>query len=98
MRLVVPHGDAAPNNLRGGRFNGNRLFSRSLFGTALLVFFDRWPCLQVKAPVAQWIEYCPPKAGVAGSIPAGRAKISSMLYMAATTTIGRPTPSSPTTP
>src|SRR5436190_24144313 len=25
------------------------------------------------APVAQWIEYCPPKAGVAGSIPAGRA-------------------------
>lgn len=26
------------------------------------------------APVAQWIEYCPPKAGVAGSIPAGRAK------------------------
>jgi hypothetical protein len=28
------------------------------------------------APVAQWIEYCPPKAGVAGSIPAGRAKIS----------------------
>ena len=24
------------------------------------------------APVAQWIEYCPPKAGVAGSIPAGR--------------------------
>jgi hypothetical protein len=29
-----------------------------------------------KAPVAQWIEYCPPKAGVAGSIPAGRAKNS----------------------
>lgn len=28
------------------------------------------------APVAQWIEYCPPKAGVAGSIPAGRAKCS----------------------
>lgn len=28
------------------------------------------------APVAQWIEYCPPKAGVAGSIPAGRAKSS----------------------
>lgn len=27
----------------------------------------------VNAPVAQWIEYCPPKAGVAGSIPAGRA-------------------------
>lgn len=26
------------------------------------------------APVAQWIEYCPPKAGVAGSIPAGRTK------------------------
>jgi hypothetical protein len=25
-----------------------------------------------RAPVAQWIEYCPPKAGVAGSIPAGR--------------------------
>src|SRR5205085_11021642 len=25
------------------------------------------------ASVAQWIEYCPPKAGVAGSIPAGRA-------------------------
>jgi hypothetical protein len=24
------------------------------------------------ASVAQWIEYCPPKAGVAGSIPAGR--------------------------
>ncbi|SIT42223.1 exported hypothetical protein [Paraburkholderia ribeironis] len=29
---------------------------------------------RVQAPVAQWIEYCPPKAGVAGSIPAGRAK------------------------
>lgn len=28
-----------------------------------------------QAPVAQWIEYCPPKAGVAGSIPAGRAKL-----------------------
>ena len=28
----------------------------------------------VEAPVAQGIEYCPPKAGVAGSIPAGRAK------------------------
>jgi hypothetical protein len=27
---------------------------------------------RVNAPVAQWIEYCPPKAGVAGSIPAGR--------------------------
>jgi hypothetical protein len=27
-----------------------------------------------EAPVAQWIEYCPPKAGVAGSIPAGRTK------------------------
>mmetsp|Transcript_41603 Transcript_41603/g.97663 ORF Transcript_41603/g.97663 Transcript_41603/m.97663 type:complete len:115 (-) Transcript_41603:1617-1961(-) len=26
------------------------------------------------ASVAQWIEYCPPKAGVAGSIPAGRAR------------------------
>ena len=25
------------------------------------------------APVAQWIEYWPPKPGVAGSIPAGRA-------------------------
>ena len=30
---------------------------------------------KVAAPVAQWIEYCPPKAGVAGSIPAGRANI-----------------------
>ena len=29
--------------------------------------------LPPNAPVAQWIEYCPPKAGVAGSIPAGRA-------------------------
>ena len=28
------------------------------------------------ASVAQWIEYCPPKAGVAGSIPAGRTKAS----------------------
>lgn len=27
------------------------------------------------APVAQWIEYCPPKAGVAGSIPAGCAML-----------------------
>src|SRR5690606_22341465 len=27
----------------------------------------------VHAPVAQWIEYWPPKPGVAGSIPAGRA-------------------------
>ena len=26
------------------------------------------------APVAQWIEYWPPKPRVAGSIPAGRAK------------------------
>ena len=26
-----------------------------------------------EAPVAQWIEYCPPKAGVVGSIPTGRA-------------------------
>ena len=26
------------------------------------------------ASVAQWIEYCPPKAGVAGSIPAGRTR------------------------
>ena len=26
------------------------------------------------APVAQWIEYWPPKPGVAGSIPAGRAR------------------------
>ena len=25
------------------------------------------------ALVAQWIEYCPPKAGVVGSIPAERA-------------------------
>jgi hypothetical protein len=30
------------------------------------------PRCRVEAPVAQWIEYCPPKAGVAGSIPAGR--------------------------
>ena len=28
------------------------------------------------ASVAQWIEYCPPKAGVAGSIPAGRTNDS----------------------
>ena len=26
------------------------------------------------APVAQWIEYWPPKPGVAGSIPAGRTR------------------------
>jgi hypothetical protein len=33
-------------------------------------------CPRSYAPVAQWIEYCPPKAGVAGSIPAGRTKNS----------------------
>ena len=27
----------------------------------------------LNAPVAQWIEYWPPKPRVAGSIPAGRA-------------------------
>ena len=32
-------------------------------------------CPRSYAPVAQWIEYCPPKAGVAGSIPAGRTKL-----------------------
>ena len=33
------------------------------------------PILPKLAPVAQWIEYWPPKPRVAGSIPAGRAKI-----------------------
>ncbi|SOY40112.1 hypothetical protein CBM2586_A10077 [Cupriavidus phytorum] len=32
------------------------------------------------APVAQWIEYCPPKAGVAGSIPAGRANFPQLCH------------------
>ena len=35
----------------------------------------KWPgqgTIAGLAPVAQWIEYCSPKAGVAGSIPAGR--------------------------
>ena len=31
------------------------------------------------APVAQWIEYWPPKPRVAGSIPAGRAKTEGFL-------------------
>ena len=45
------------------------------FGLALAPQPFFWlPRCQVEAPVAQWIEYCPPKAGVAGSIPAGRAK------------------------
>ena len=30
--------------------------------------------IQALAPVAQWIEYWPPKPGVAGSIPAGRTR------------------------
>ncbi len=43
------------------------------FGLALAPQPFFWlPRCQVEAPVAQWIEYCPPKAGVAGSIPAGR--------------------------
>ena len=31
------------------------------------------------APVAQWIEYWPPKPRVAGSIPAGRTKKEGLL-------------------
>lgn len=46
------------------------------FGLAwvLLPGFSLWNAVSTAsyAPVAQWIEYCPPKAGVAGSIPAGR--------------------------
>jgi hypothetical protein len=42
------------------------------FGLALASLLFRLPRFRVEAPVAQWIEYCPPKAGVAGSIPAGR--------------------------
>jgi hypothetical protein len=41
-------------------------------GLALASHPLRLPRCRVEAPVAQWIEYCPPKAGVAGSIPAGR--------------------------
>ena len=36
-------------------------------------------CPRSYAPVAQWIEYCPPKAGVAGSIPAGRTNLRTDL-------------------
>jgi hypothetical protein len=32
------------------------------------------------APVAQWIEYWPPKPRVAGSIPAGRTKRGGFLF------------------
>ena len=42
------------------------------FGLALASHPFRLSRFRVEAPVAQWIEYCPPKAGVAGSIPAGR--------------------------
>lgn len=34
--------------------------------------------IRLFAPVAQWIEYWPPKPGVAGSIPAGRAIFRSL--------------------
>lgn len=71
------------------RTDGRR---RKQCGRAVDASFEtRYPCTLVicgasrflwgrntvsQAPVAQWIEYCPPKAGVAGSIPAGRAKPS----------------------
>lgn len=38
-------------------------------------------CPRSYAPVAQWIEYCPPKAGVAGSIPAGRTRIRKCCWV-----------------
>ncbi len=38
--------------------------------------FDSCQTRHLLAPVAQWIERCPPKAEVAGSIPAGRATFS----------------------
>ena len=38
------------------------------------------------APVAQWIEYWPPKPGVAGSIPAGRTNV----YVAKSESKGQP--------
>ncbi len=41
-------------------------------GLDLVPVLRFYGAFRVNAPVAQWIEYCPPKAGVAGSIPAGR--------------------------
>ena len=56
---------------RGGRVRRNRVCFRSRLA---IRFIHRRHAPPPDAPVAQWIEYCPPKAGVAGSIPAGRAK------------------------
>ena len=55
-----------------GRKRPNRVSCATLFAAA-----SARRTAPPAAPVAQWIEYCPPKAGVAGSIPAGRANFPS---------------------
>ena len=59
--------------LKPGILSVSRVGVASVLAGALSCKFAK---VRGEAPVAQWIEYCPPKAGVAGSIPAGRAKPS----------------------
>src|SRR3954468_24878972 len=52
-----------------------RVCGRSLFGGPVA----RARLRRAPAPVAQWIERCPPEAEVAGSNPAGRATRDRLL-------------------
>src|SRR6202022_1451197 len=75
-------GKAAGRGRAGGAVDARGETGYSL-GLALALLPSGSRRLRVEAPVAQWIEYCPPKAGVAGSIPAGRTneclKIKALL-------------------